>query len=337
MGSRRGRGFARGASRARGHPPRLPARSHRGHGRRLRRLRQRRRLQAHAYRRAVLPDERPRARKSPGELHRLHAGRGLLRLRQEAPAHRARVGVRGARRKRAAQVLLGRGAAGREARLLRPPRQLPRRIVRPRRVRPARHVRQRLGVDVDVVRQPTPTRPPPARTTSTAAGAGAGASPSGSAPRCETATSPTNGAPRSASAAPAPKPPSPAPKTPKPAARRASASKATCSAKKASRGTARPAPPAASPCPAQRVALETKSHDPASAAAAAAEAPAAAPPVHRTRTPGNDDDCKTRYIGKPAAYRYEGGTFYSRNPVIAGDGCTKRDMGQTWTSACCSG
>jgi len=60
-------------------------------------------------------------------------------------------------------------------------------------------------------------------------------------------------------------------------------------------------------------------------------------PVRRTRTPSFDEDCKTRYVGKPAAYRYEGGTFYARNPVIAGDGCTKRDMGQTWTSACCSG
>lgn len=71
----------------------------------------------------------------------------------------------------------------------------------------------------------------------------------------------------------------------------------------------------------------------------AAEPAAAAepPPVHRTRTPANDDDCKTRYIGRPAAYRYDGGTFYSRNPVISGDGCTKRDMGQTWTSACCAG
>lgn len=73
---------------------------------------------------------------------------------------------------------------------------------------------------------------------------------------------------------------------------------------------------------------------------ASAETDSAAPavaPVHRTRTPGNDDDCKKRYVGRPAAYRYDGGTFYSRNPVIAGDGCTKRDMGQTWTSACCAG
>ncbi|HVK68095.1 MAG TPA: SUMF1/EgtB/PvdO family nonheme iron enzyme [Polyangium sp.] len=66
--------------------------------------------------------------------------------------------------------------------------------------------------------------------------------------------------------------------------------------------------------------------------------PAAEPtPVRRSRTPRFDDDCKAHYTGRPAAYRYEGGTFYSRNPVIAGDGCTKRDMGQNWTSACCSG
>ncbi|MDI1444414.1 SUMF1/EgtB/PvdO family nonheme iron enzyme [Polyangium sp. 6x1] len=74
------------------------------------------------------------------------------------------------------------------------------------------------------------------------------------------------------------------------------------------------------------------------ATAAASSSPAAEPaPVRRTRTPRFDDDCKAHYAGRPAAYRYEGGTFYSRNPVIAGDGCTKRDMGETWTSACCSG
>jgi hypothetical protein len=60
-------------------------------------------------------------------------------------------------------------------------------------------------------------------------------------------------------------------------------------------------------------------------------------PVHKTRTPAFDGDCQSHYQGRPAAYRYEGGTFYSRNPVIAGDGCTKRDMGETWTSACCAG
>ncbi len=68
-----------------------------------------------------------------------------------------------------------------------------------------------------------------------------------------------------------------------------------------------------------------------------AETPMPVAPVRRTRTPRFDDDCKDHYAGRPAAYRYEGGTFYSRNPVIAGDGCTKRDMGESWTSACCSG
>ncbi|WP_170319741.1 SUMF1/EgtB/PvdO family nonheme iron enzyme [Polyangium spumosum] len=76
---------------------------------------------------------------------------------------------------------------------------------------------------------------------------------------------------------------------------------------------------------------------PAGASTATPDAPASPAPVHRTRTPRFDDDCKAHYAGHPAAYRYEGGTFYSRNPVIAGDGCTKRDMGENWTSACCSG
>ena len=38
---------------------------------------------------------------------------------------------------------------------------------------------------------------------------------------------------------------------------------------------------------------------------------------------------------RPAAYRWDGGTFHSRNAPIAAAGCQKRDMGRTWTSACC--
>jgi len=55
----------------------------------------------------------------------------------------------------------------------------------------------------------------------------------------------------------------------------------------------------------------------------------------RSRTPQHDGDCKRNWPGTPAAYRWEGGTFHSRNPVIAAAGCVKRDMGRTWTSACC--
>lgn len=61
----------------------------------------------------------------------------------------------------------------------------------------------------------------------------------------------------------------------------------------------------------------------------------AAEPVVKTRTPQHDEDCQKHYKGKPAAYRFSGNTFHARNPMINGGGCTRRDMGQTWTSACC--
>lgn len=63
----------------------------------------------------------------------------------------------------------------------------------------------------------------------------------------------------------------------------------------------------------------------------------AAEPVVRTRTPQHDEDCKSHYPGKPAAYKFSGNTFQARNPSISAGGCTRRDMGQTWTSACCPG
>jgi sulfatase modifying factor 1 len=61
----------------------------------------------------------------------------------------------------------------------------------------------------------------------------------------------------------------------------------------------------------------------------------AAEPVVKTRTPQHDEDCQSHYKGKPNAYRFSGNTFQGRNPTINGGGCTRRDMGQTWTSACC--
>lgn len=61
-----------------------------------------------------------------------------------------------------------------------------------------------------------------------------------------------------------------------------------------------------------------------------------APQYVRSRTPAHDGDCKRNWPGTPAAYRWDGGTFHSRNPVIARAGCVKRDMGRTWTSACCA-
>lgn len=63
----------------------------------------------------------------------------------------------------------------------------------------------------------------------------------------------------------------------------------------------------------------------------------AAEPVVKTRTPRFDDDCKAHYPGRPAAYKFSGNTFQGRNPSIAAGGCTRRDMGSDWTSACCPG
>ncbi|MCK6587415.1 MAG: formylglycine-generating enzyme family protein [Polyangiaceae bacterium] len=63
--------------------------------------------------------------------------------------------------------------------------------------------------------------------------------------------------------------------------------------------------------------------------------PKATDPVARTRTPQHDPDCKTNWPKKPAAYRFSGATFHARNIPLEAAGCTRRDMGQTWTSACC--
>ncbi len=84
--------------------------------------------------------------------------------------------------------------------------------------------------------------------------------------------------------------------------------------------------------------------EPASSASAAAAAPSDEPHAYddtgdvtylRTRTPGNDADCQRNWPNTPIAYRWDGGTFHSRNKPIASAGCQKRDMGRTWTSACC--
>jgi hypothetical protein len=58
--------------------------------------------------------------------------------------------------------------------------------------------------------------------------------------------------------------------------------------------------------------------------------------ITRSRTPQHDGDCRSHWPKTPAAYRFVGGNFWSRNPAIAGAGCTKRDMGESWTSACCA-
>ncbi len=66
-----------------------------------------------------------------------------------------------------------------------------------------------------------------------------------------------------------------------------------------------------------------------------AAGPAPEEPITRTRTPEHDGDCHAHYAGKPAAYRYSGATFHARNKPLEAAGCTRRDMGSTWTSVCC--
>ncbi len=60
--------------------------------------------------------------------------------------------------------------------------------------------------------------------------------------------------------------------------------------------------------------------------------------ITRTRTPKWDADCKKNWPKTPAAYLFKGGQNYpSRKPAVQGGGCQPRDMGWTWTSACCPG
>ena len=73
----------------------------------------------------------------------------------------------------------------------------------------------------------------------------------------------------------------------------------------------------------------------AEAAAQTPQTPKDTDPVARTRTPQHDPDCKTNWPKKPAAYKFSGATFHARNIPLEAAGCTRRDMGQTWTSACC--
>jgi hypothetical protein len=74
---------------------------------------------------------------------------------------------------------------------------------------------------------------------------------------------------------------------------------------------------------------------PSSSASPAPPTPKDTDPVARTRTPQHDPDCKANWPKKPAAYKFSGATFHGRNIPLEAAGCTRRDMGQTWTSACC--
>lgn len=64
----------------------------------------------------------------------------------------------------------------------------------------------------------------------------------------------------------------------------------------------------------------------------------ASPCCAKTRTPEHDADCRKNWPKTSAAYRFDGGnSFPDRLPIIKGGGCSPRDMGHTWTSACCPG
>lgn len=63
--------------------------------------------------------------------------------------------------------------------------------------------------------------------------------------------------------------------------------------------------------------------------------PAEEQPITITRTPEHDGDCQAHWPKSPNAYRFSGATFHKRNGPLGQRGCTRRDMGQTWTSACC--
>jgi sulfatase modifying factor 1 len=60
--------------------------------------------------------------------------------------------------------------------------------------------------------------------------------------------------------------------------------------------------------------------------------------ITRSRTPQHDADCKRHWPKTPASYMFRGGKNYpSRKPTVSGAGCVPRDMGWSWTSACCAG
>jgi hypothetical protein len=58
-------------------------------------------------------------------------------------------------------------------------------------------------------------------------------------------------------------------------------------------------------------------------------------PISQLRTPQFDGDCQANWPKKPAAYKFSGATFHARNRPLEAAGCTRRDMGLSWTSACC--
>ncbi len=75
---------------------------------------------------------------------------------------------------------------------------------------------------------------------------------------------------------------------------------------------------------------------PPAASAPGAPTTAAAAPLGRARSPGFDADCAANFPGLTVAYNFSGGTFHDREPLVRGAGCKKRDVGPSFTSACCA-
>jgi formylglycine-generating enzyme required for sulfatase activity len=81
---------------------------------------------------------------------------------------------------------------------------------------------------------------------------------------------------------------------------------------------------------------EARGGEPASAPPATPPTAAVAGPIARARTPELDADCARQYPGRPSAFLYTGGRgFHERRPRVLADGCTLRDVGTHWSSACC--
>lgn len=59
-------------------------------------------------------------------------------------------------------------------------------------------------------------------------------------------------------------------------------------------------------------------------------------PVTMERTPADDGDCQKNYRNLVAAYRWTGSTWEARVKLVSARGCTRRDNGRNWVSACCA-
>jgi hypothetical protein len=71
---------------------------------------------------------------------------------------------------------------------------------------------------------------------------------------------------------------------------------------------------------------------------AGSSAESVTPTISRSRTPQHDKDCQRHWPKTPASYLFKGGhNFPSRKPALRAGGCVPRDMGWSWTSACCPG